>query len=98
MCDLAADTHATRQLLVVRVFTVKRVRQLNSKYYFYQMLKENPELLNIYPDFFFFNDTAPPEFYTLSLPDALPISRSLTSLPSPSRSGKRYEPAAFGKK
>src|SRR2546422_8164672 len=25
--------------------------------------------------FFFFNDTAPPEIYPLSLPDALPISR-----------------------
>ena len=24
--------------------------------------------------FFFFNDPAPPEIYTLSLPDALPIS------------------------
>src|SRR5690348_18043375 len=33
---------------------------------------------------FFFNDTAPPEIYTLSLHDALPISRSSGS---PRRSG-----------
>src|SRR3712207_9120725 len=30
---------------------------------------------SIYTYFFFFNDTAPPEIYTLSLHDALPISR-----------------------
>src|SRR5947207_7836122 len=29
----------------------------------------------ISPSFFFFNDTAPPEIYTLSLHDALPISQ-----------------------
>src|SRR6266852_4370996 len=31
--------------------------------------------LKIFLFFFFFNDTAPPEIYTLSLHDALPISR-----------------------
>src|SRR2546422_5051403 len=31
--------------------------------------------------FFFFNDTATTEIYTLSLHDALPISRAVTSLP-----------------
>src|SRR5437763_4563340 len=36
--------------------------------------------------FFFFNDTAPPEIYTLSLHDALPIC--------PWRSGGRPEPGA----
>src|SRR5215208_116820 len=33
--------------------------------------------------FFFFNDTAPPEIYTLSLHDALPISSSSCSTGSP---------------
>src|SRR5438874_5124899 len=37
--------------------------------------------------FFFFNDTATAEIYTLSLHDALPISRELR------RSGARREPA-----
>src|SRR5207253_8073082 len=31
--------------------------------------------------FFFFNDPAPPQIYTLSLHDALPISRLKTELP-----------------
>ena len=38
MCDFAADADAARQLLVGRVLTVKRVRELNAKDYFYQML------------------------------------------------------------
>src|SRR5258708_23630975 len=35
--------------------------------------------------FFFFNDTATTEIYTLSLHDALPISSGITSLRDPSR-------------
>src|SRR5256885_12181680 len=43
--------------------------------------------------FFFFNDTATTEIYTLSLHDALPISRTAT--PSPSRSaGSARSPAS----
>ncbi len=49
MCDFAADAEAAPQLLVGRVLTVERVRQLNAKDYFYQMLKDNPEMLKIYP-------------------------------------------------
>ena len=49
MCDFAADAEAARQVLVGRVLTVERVRQLNAKDYFYQMLKDNPEMLKIYP-------------------------------------------------
>jgi hypothetical protein len=48
MCDFA-DSDAAHQLLVGRVLTVKRVRELNAKDYFYQMLKDNPEMLKIYP-------------------------------------------------
>jgi len=43
MCDLAADAEAARQLLVGRVLTVERARQLNAKDYFYQMLKESSQ-------------------------------------------------------
>ena len=49
MCDFAADAEAAEELLVGRVLTVKRVRELNAKDYFYQMLKDNPEMLKIYP-------------------------------------------------
>src|SRR6266496_1681147 len=35
-----------------------------------------PQIQRALPMFFFFNDTAPTEIYTLSLHDALPISRS----------------------
>src|SRR5258705_6437282 len=49
MCDFAADAAAAEQLLVRRVLTVKRVRELNAKDYFYQMLKDNPEMLKIHP-------------------------------------------------
>src|SRR3989475_12783943 len=49
MCDFATDADAARQLLVGRVLTVERVRQLNAKDYFYQMLKDKPEMLKIYP-------------------------------------------------
>src|SRR6266566_9653386 len=46
--------------------------------------------------FFFFNDTATPEIYTLSLHDALPISRARTAAGSTSRrccSGSTPRPA-----
>ncbi|MCY4439804.1 MAG: hypothetical protein OXF11_12430, partial [Deltaproteobacteria bacterium] len=48
MCDFAADAEAAG-ILVGRTLTVERVRQLNAKDYFYQMLKDNPEMLKIYP-------------------------------------------------
>jgi len=63
MCDFADDPEQVRRLLVGRVLTVERVRQLNAKDYFYQMLKIRPgvenELLeaaidchiHAYPDF-----------------------------------------------
>src|SRR6266403_1716571 len=38
--------------------------------------------------FFFFNDTAPTEIYTLSLHDALPIWPTSTRPESPSRAGR----------
>jgi hypothetical protein len=47
MCDFAADAAAAEQLMVGRTLSVERVRQLNAKDYFYQMLKDNPEMLKI---------------------------------------------------
>ena len=49
MCDFAADAAAAEQLMVGRTLTLERVRQLNAKDYFYQMLKDNPEIVKIYP-------------------------------------------------
>jgi len=49
MCDFSHDPEEVRNLLVGRVLTLKRVRELNAKDYFYQMLKDNPEMLKIYP-------------------------------------------------
>lgn len=49
MCDFAADAAAAAELMVGRTLSVERVRQLNAKDYFYQMLKDNPEMLKIYP-------------------------------------------------
>jgi len=49
MCDFAADAEAAAELMVGRTLSVERVRQLNAKDYFYQMLKDNPEMLKIYP-------------------------------------------------
>jgi hypothetical protein len=49
MCDFAADAEAAKQLLAGRVLTAERVRQLDAKDYFYQMLKDNPGMLKIYP-------------------------------------------------
>ena len=47
MCDFAADAKAAEELMVGRTLTVARVRELNAKDYFYQMLKDNPEMLKI---------------------------------------------------
>ncbi len=44
MCDFAADAKAAEELMVGRTLTVARVRELNAKDYFYQMLKDNPEM------------------------------------------------------
>src|SRR6266571_8406791 len=44
--------------------------------------------------FFFFNDTATTEIYTLSLHDALPISCPGESLPTRSRRARRPESSA----
>src|SRR3712207_9197627 len=41
--------------------------------------------------FFFFNDTATTEIYTLSLHDALPISRGGAPVPRPGRAAGRPE-------
>ena len=49
MCDFAADAKAAEELMVGSTLTVARVRELNAKDYFYQMLKDNPEMLKIYP-------------------------------------------------
>jgi len=49
VCDFAADAEAAEKLMVGRTLTLERVRQLNAKDYFYQMLKDNPEMLKIYP-------------------------------------------------
>src|SRR5574341_2276810 len=49
MCDFAADAKAVEELMVGRTLSVARVRELNAKDYFYQMLKDNPEMLKIYP-------------------------------------------------
>ncbi len=49
MCDFADNPETARELMVGRVLTVERVRQLNAKDYFYQMLKDNPEIVKIHP-------------------------------------------------
>jgi len=49
MCDFAADAEAAASLMVGRTLSVGRGRELNAKDYFYQMLKDNPEMLKIYP-------------------------------------------------
>jgi len=49
VCDFADNPETARQLMVGRVLTVERVRQLNAKDYFYQMLKDNPEIVKVYP-------------------------------------------------
>src|SRR5581483_6174586 len=49
MCDFLADPDAVEEIMVGRVLNVARVRELNAKDYFYQMLKDNPEILKIHP-------------------------------------------------
>ena len=49
MCDFLADPDAVEEIMVGRTLNVARVRELNAKDYFYQMLKDNPEILKIHP-------------------------------------------------
>ncbi|MPZ14647.1 MAG: hypothetical protein GEU73_09540 [Chloroflexi bacterium] len=49
MCDFFADAEAASQIMVGRTLTLERVRELNAKDYFYQMLKDNPDILKIHP-------------------------------------------------
>src|SRR5581483_11578714 len=49
MCDFMQDPDAVEQIMVGRILNVARVRELNAKDYFYQMLKDNPEILKIHP-------------------------------------------------
>src|SRR3712207_7039524 len=51
------------------------------------------ELHHEYVIFFFFNDPATPEIYTLSLPDALPILRQKGTTTTPFRSPTTISPA-----
>src|SRR5438093_8176100 len=44
---------------------------------------------SMFSSFFFFNDTAPTEIYTLSLHDALPISRAAHGTPAPDAAAAR---------
>src|SRR5256885_11662484 len=53
-------------------------------------------LLRLYESFFFFNDTATTEIYTLSLPDALPISPVSTSCRAWPRARDRPRPGPWG--
>ncbi len=48
MCDSPSGAEAQRTM-VGRTLSVERVRQLNAKDYFYQMLKDNPEITKIRP-------------------------------------------------
>src|SRR5438105_13778687 len=48
MCDLPPDLDPST-LMVGRTLTLERVQQLNAKDYFYQMLKDNPEIVKIHP-------------------------------------------------
>lgn len=48
MCDSHASLE-TQQPMVGRTLSVERVRQLNAKDYFYQMLKDNPEITKLRP-------------------------------------------------
>src|SRR5690349_25068064 len=52
--------------------------------------------LHIFLFFFFFNDPATTEIYTLSLHDALPISGRPSRSPSPARANRRKSPAGRG--
>src|SRR5436309_11641134 len=46
--------------------------------------------------FFFFNDPAPTEIYTLSLHDALPISRAYHMEPEPERGRRQLHAFLYG--
>src|SRR5215216_4564181 len=48
MCDLPPDVDPAK-FMVGRTLTLQRVQELNAKDYFYQMLKDNPEILKIHP-------------------------------------------------
>jgi hypothetical protein len=41
VCDFFMDAEAAAQIMVGRTLTLERVRQLNAKDYFFQMLKDN---------------------------------------------------------
>src|SRR2546427_13040573 len=58
----------------------------------YSQLPRSPH----HNDFFFFNDTATTEIYTLSLHDALPISRGTPSRRSPIAARRGRIPMAGG--
>src|SRR5438270_3837309 len=49
MCDFFQDPEAVEAIMVGRTLTLDRLQQLNAKDYFYQMLKDNPEILKIHP-------------------------------------------------
>ena len=49
MCDFAAEAEALEKIMVGRTLSLKRVKELNAKDYFYQMLKDNPDIAKIYP-------------------------------------------------
>ncbi len=49
MCDYASNAEALEKIMVGRTLTFKRVQELNAKDYFYQMLKDNPEIRKIHP-------------------------------------------------
>jgi len=48
MCDLPPDLDLSK-FMVGRTLSLARVQELNAKDYFYQMLKDNPEILKIHP-------------------------------------------------
>ena len=49
MCDFAADAEAMERTMVGRTLTLERVKELNAKDYFYQMLKDNPDFTKVSP-------------------------------------------------
>lgn len=49
MCDFAAEAKTLEKIMVGRTLTLERVRELNAKDYFYQMLKDNPDIKKIRP-------------------------------------------------
>ena len=48
MCDVTAEA-GYAGIKLGRILTVDRVKELNAKDYFYQMLKDNPEILKVQP-------------------------------------------------